>query len=696
MPGTVHLGRGLLHLAFDLSILLNVHDEDSYLQRTLRSTEEASRYARSLGASIELVVVLDRPSSSVRAQIAAYRPDAFDGFQTIVVDNGSLGPSRNDGLRVSRGEYVTACDADDLASFNLFAAALEVARREGPRAVVFPEYMFAFGREYWVGHYSASDVVTPLRFVTHNPYPARFFGPRALFDEFQLADIPLGPGFAFEDWHLNCELLAGGVRFVTAPQTILFYRRRVASLSAAFDRVSLRVSRPSALFLPQRYRELARSAYVNDTRPGQTDAEAAAGDARAGVAFLDTAVCQELVAATNRIDPAIDLRRYGPAGCWSTRGFPTHAGVAYFRLSEALGDNTPVTDVVFAPDRPCAEMASYVGEVLHGLIRLGLGGRVLLLAEDPGSLSHYAGVMPPGTVAVAMRDLHPALDAAEIDALTVKALHSVATTARIHLGKSTYGARVWQRCSVVLPANHAVLYRMGQYESDAGGRSFAMDEDLNLLSEKIDTIGTLLSKDEATITEDRRRIGTASAKWQLLPSPIKAVPELPVHHSVGHRLLWLEDGGAATLGLQAELAAALAHRGLAVAIEAWSGDPLGGEHVVDAGDLARFDGVVLAAAARRLHPMLLNAMAAGLPVIASATAAARHPLLSDDIGWLVSCSPADPGFAEACADAIAALYADADSRGGKGRQARSAVMDRHRPDAFLQTLGRLFANDHPA
>lgn len=680
-------------MPFDLSILLNVHDEDSYLQRTLRSTEEAARYARSLGARIELVVVQDRPSCGVRQQIAEYRPDAFDGFQSIVVDNGSLGPSRNDGVRISRGDYITACDADDLASFNLFATALEVARREGPRAVVFAEYMFAFGREYWVGHYSGSDVVTPLRFVTHNPFPARFFGPRALFDEFPLADIPLGPGFAFEDWHLNCELLAGGVRFVTAPRAIMFYRRRESSLSAAFDRVSLRVSRPSALFLPQRYRELARAACTGHAVPEPMDTEA---EARNVAAFLDTATCRELVAATNRIDPAIDLQRYGPLGCWSTRTFPTHAGVAYCRLSDALGDNTPVTDVVFAADQPCADLASYTGDVLHGLVSLGLGGRVLLLAEEPGSLAQYTGVMPPGTVAVAMRDLHPALDTAEIDAITVKVIHAVAAKARIHLGRSRYGARLWQRYSMVLAANHAVLYRIDPFERDAGGRRFAVDDDINLLSEKLGTIGTLLAKDEATIMEDRRRIGTASAKWQWLPSPINAIPALPFHRSLGHRLLWLGDNAAATLGLQAELAAALARRGLTVALEAWPDDPHDEARLPDPGDLARFDGVLLAAAPPRLPRILPVAMAAGLPVIASTAAAARHPLLSEDIGWLVPCSPADPDFAETCAGAVATLYADAGSRDAKGRQARSTVMDLHRPDDFLQTLRRLFAHGDPA
>jgi hypothetical protein len=683
-------------LTFDLSILLNVHDEDSYLQRTLRSTEEASRYARSLGALIELVVVLDRPSSSVQAQISEYRPDAFDGFQAIVVDNGSLGPSRNDGLRVSRGEYVTACDADDLVSFNMFAAALDSARREGPRTVVFPEYIFAFGREYWVGHYSGSDVVTPLRFVTHNPFPARFFGPRALFDEFQLADIPLGPGFAFEDWHLNCELLAGRVRFVTAPKTILFYRRRVASLSSAFDRVSLRVTRPSALFLPERYQELARSAVTDDAGSGAADAEGAAAHSRAVASFLDTALCQELVTPANRIDPAIDLRRYGPVGCWSTRCFPTRGGIAYFRLSEALGDSTPVTDVVFAADRPFTELVSYVGDVLHGLVRLGLARRVLLLAEAPGALAQYMGLMPPGTVAVAMHDLHPALDPAEVDALTVKAIHAVAGKARIHLGNSTYGARIWQRCSAVLTGNHAVVYRMGQYASDTSGRSFALDEDLNLISEKLGTIATLLAKDEATIVEDRRRVGTASAKWRLLPSPIEFAPELQIGRSIAHRLLLLENAGEATLGLSAELGTALTRRGLAVELEAWSDDPHASEHTAAPADLARFDGVLLAGAGRRLPDMVLDAMAAGLPVIASAITAARHPLLSGDTGWIVSCSAADPGFAEACATAVAELYADADSRHSKGRQARSAVEDRHRPDAFLQTLGELFANGAPA
>lgn len=49
---------------FDVSIVLNLHNEARYLRRTMRSLEEAVRFAQRYDITFELVAVLDRPGSA--------------------------------------------------------------------------------------------------------------------------------------------------------------------------------------------------------------------------------------------------------------------------------------------------------------------------------------------------------------------------------------------------------------------------------------------------------------------------------------------------------------------------------------------------------------------------------------------------------------------------------------------------------
>ena len=128
---------------FDISIVLNLHNEANYLRRTFLALEESARYTRSRGISVELVVVLDRASAATRAWIDAYDFSAFDAFQIIKTDNGSLGPSRNDGIRVARGEYIATADGDDLISYNIYFECYEKLARKAPRPSSFKSIIMA-------------------------------------------------------------------------------------------------------------------------------------------------------------------------------------------------------------------------------------------------------------------------------------------------------------------------------------------------------------------------------------------------------------------------------------------------------------------------------------------------------------------------------------------------------------------------
>ena len=114
-------------------------------------------------------------------------------------------------------------DADDLASYNSIAAMHAMAEAT-PGSVVFPEYLVAFGRQLLhASNFSMILLVGAADIIYGHGYISRMFLRRDVFIDLQFADVRLSQGFAYEDWHLNCELKARGLRFLIAPQTVFYY-----------------------------------------------------------------------------------------------------------------------------------------------------------------------------------------------------------------------------------------------------------------------------------------------------------------------------------------------------------------------------------------------------------------------------------------------------------------------------------------
>jgi glycosyltransferase involved in cell wall biosynthesis len=77
--------------------------------------------------------------------------------------------------------------------------------------------------------------------------------------------------------------------------------------------------------------------------------------------------------------------------------------------------------------------------------------------------------------------------------------------------------------------------------------------------------------------------------------------------------------------------------------------------------------------------VVLEAMAAGLPVVASRVSGIPEVVLDGETGWLVP--PEDPG---ALAAALAALLADADEGRRRGAAGRQRVDERFRPQGAAE------------
>ena len=92
--------------------------------------------------------------------------------------------------------------------------------------------------------YHDSSYLTVADFVYVHPYVSRIFVHRDAFKQTRYSDLPVSVGFAYEDWDLNCRLLAIGYIFLVANETIIFYRQRRDGLLAQANRLSLRTIPP--------------------------------------------------------------------------------------------------------------------------------------------------------------------------------------------------------------------------------------------------------------------------------------------------------------------------------------------------------------------------------------------------------------------------------------------------------------------
>ena len=219
---------------YDISVILNCHNESIYVVSTLKSLATTIQKAVEKGATAELVIVLDKPSKELKNSIEMFKFHDYFCVKKIEVSNGSLGLSRNDGISVAEGEYIYLCDADDLVSANSIVdslcAANDYFKTNKKHGCFVPQYVYTFGNRKNLTKLYDSRYFSPRDFVAYHPFCSRIFLHHSLFENRQFKNLTKETGFAFEDWEFNSELLVDEIEILPVKDTILFYRQRGGSI----------------------------------------------------------------------------------------------------------------------------------------------------------------------------------------------------------------------------------------------------------------------------------------------------------------------------------------------------------------------------------------------------------------------------------------------------------------------------------
>jgi len=692
----------------DVSVILNIHRESGYVLRTLRSLDEAASFARDEGIHSELIVVLDRSDELTRNVTKSAICCGFETVRCVEADHGSLGLARNTGIAAANGKYVWTADADDLVSYNCIAVMHAMAEAT-PRSVVFSEYIVAFGDDHWVAKYFDDSVVEAVDFLYGHPYMSRIFLHRDVFNDLQFDDLRLSQGFAFEDWHLNCEFKAQGLRFSVAPKTVIYYRQRKGSLCREADTISTRQIPATSLFRPE---ILLSHVALEKTRRTASLPRAGKVGINQSIStqeFLADPVCMELTFAAIRVDPCINLRRI-EAGRSGANVFPDHHWGHDYATACSIVESGDFSDIVLLPRLNAGEEGSFILDVLHSLAEESESFRCLIVSGEAGAAQDWAGRLPASSRFLDVCNEFPELDDNARDQLVLRLVLAVGQKfARIHLQDSHFVRRWYSRFSPCLDGFKFVYYRFCDPRILRNGSWVTLGNGLEFISSELGRLNMLITDNQKIIEDDVSVFGVCAEKWQCVHAAVLTrSPDQPPRSTPIHKILW-----ASRLceqkrpDLLAKIAAEASRLMPALRICAvgtsdresdWPAlfaDTPGLEYLGPFQEFAAlqpdgYDALLYTSAFDGLPNVILEAMGWGLPVIAPDVGGVSEAVRDGETGFLIPDFSDDGQLIDAYVAAIQRLYHDWARTKFMAHAARALIERRHSAVAHRERIRELF------
>lgn len=692
----------------DVSIILNMHREALVLAPTLRSLHACAQEAVEAGLVVELVAVFDRADDATREVFRSIPMPAFCRVLEVDADVGSLGPARNAGIERARGEYIWTSDADDLVSSNCIVALLETARRHlCPKVVVFLEYLCAFGDKYFNCRYVGSEYLTGADFVFHHAYVSRIFVRRDVFDAIRYEDLRVTAGFAYEDWLMNCELRAMGYEMAVAPDTVLFYRQRAGSLLSQANAASTRLVPHNRLFDVARLQEdmAASRAMAGDWNQFmQRRLDAFRADNTKSFMQSDKLVGYLCDAA--RLEPEIEVNRVEVAGSYSPLPWdPRHWGMQLETLYRMVG-SVPFTDIVLLPWLRPGGAEKYILHVLEEITRQDPEANFLVIAGQSAAKHEWVNKLPSSAVFLDVYNAFPLLDDVDRDVMLVRALLALGSKkARLHVKASGFSHRLLDAYAPVLrDAFRIIYYRFCDDAVQWRGESWRGPWGLMTMRRHLPCFWKVVSDCQAIVRDDLKMLGTLGERYEAIYTRCELGAGSAHGEVPRRRLLWASRiGPQKRPGLLVGIAHALKDAGLDVVIDVYGmpddgtdprelfGDGVpgveycGGFSEFQQLPVSSYDAFLYTSGYDGLPNILLEAMAARLPVIAPDIGGIGEVVRPGVTGWLVNARD-DQELIAGYVRAVGELYADWNVATAMADNGRALIERQHGATAFSRRV----------
>jgi len=207
-----------------VEVVLTAHAEGAMAAVSYNSLLEATAYAEAKGVVVKKTVMLDKPDDQTSV--------IFEGLdnQTKIIetDFGDQGLVRNAAAESSECELIAFLDGDDLWGENWIHEAYQFLADRDEQTIAHPEFNWFFqGVSSVLIGMDQEDPKFKTEFLRFGNYwDAMCMAYRSAHLAVPYCERQIKKGFAFEDWHWNCETVWKGYKHKIVNDTIHFKRRR--------------------------------------------------------------------------------------------------------------------------------------------------------------------------------------------------------------------------------------------------------------------------------------------------------------------------------------------------------------------------------------------------------------------------------------------------------------------------------------
>ncbi len=236
----------------DISVIIPAHNEGFLVHRTIRSVVAAIEEARDAEISVEIIAVLDNPTGATQKYFDEQNKVEL---KTVVVNNGDTGATRNSGIEAASGRYIALIDADDLFARSWLTDAFYFAEQlDGDECVLHPQHSVLFENAFCINEHlsSADDRFDWRTLVEGSMWTSVIFASRSLLRRIPFVRLQRGSGFGYEDWHWFLQVLADGVDVHAVEGAAVFLRRRLTGSRLAGHNAASSVIPPTWYLEPSR------------------------------------------------------------------------------------------------------------------------------------------------------------------------------------------------------------------------------------------------------------------------------------------------------------------------------------------------------------------------------------------------------------------------------------------------------------
>ncbi|MFG5778640.1 glycosyltransferase [Comamonas sp. J-3] len=694
----------------DVSIVLNMHREALYLQPTLHSLEACAHEARKQGITVELVAVFDRADTPTIEVFNSNNFENFENIQVTQVDVGSLGLARNAGIALAQGEYVWTSDADDLVSSNSITSLIKTAREYADESIaIFLEYLIAFGNQFHVVRYFDSNWLTAADFAYQHPYASRIFAKKSIFDAHPYKDLKVTTGFAYEDWDFNCRLIAAGVNFKIAKDTIIFYRQRSNSLLQQANAQSAKIIPHSPLFSPQTLRNNLKKAKQTrgDWKTFLKERKELHSINFAAEIFKDRTLIQYILDA-NHLDPEVQpnlietAHSYNPIP-WNQQ----HWGMSLERFFDLVGFDY-FSDIILLPWLKPGGAEKYILHILEQLSRQGLAKRILVISGQSADRHQWVSKLPPGSVFIDLYSTFPYHNEEERRMLATRAILALSDKkSRLHLKASEFADTMMDRFGTAFSTSMEIIYyRFSNGRYSWHGENITGPWTINFLRNNINKIDTIISDCEYMVFKDSHLFPSEAKKYSTIYTYCSLPTVANRCKSPHYKLIWasriapekrpellpliISNVREKIPNLQIDIRGSFE--------EGYSKTTFSEAGLFYQGifnsfseiDTVNYDAFIYTTAYDGLPNVILEAMSAGLPIIAPDVGGISEAVIDGETGYLIPNHANDTALIQAYTQAIIDLYENWNASQAIGINARSLIENRHSAQAFAQRIDQTF------